>query len=87
MIYYKYNQIAQHKRDRSRYRYTTVKEHLPSSHQFISDWNPDKFIAWANEIGDHTRDLIIKTLEKKQYPEQSYQSCVGVLQFAKKVGN
>lgn len=87
MIYYKYNQIAKHRRDRSRYRYTTVKDHLPSSHQYISDWNPDKFIKWADDIGDHTRELIIRVLEKKQYPEQSYRSCAGILHFAKKVGN
>ena len=26
-------------------------------------------------------------LEKRQHPEQSYKSCMGVLQYAKKVGN
>jgi hypothetical protein len=31
--------------------------------------------------------FIVNLLEKKQHPEQSYKSCVGVLAMAKKVGN
>ena len=29
----------------------------------------------------------MKVLDKKQHPEQAYKSCVGILGFAKKVGN
>ena len=43
--------------------------------------------TWAEGIGIHTHDFIKHILEQKQYPEQSYRSCVGVLQFAKKIGN
>lgn len=31
--------------------------------------------------------MIIKILDKKQHPEQSYKSCLGILHLAKKVGN
>ena len=30
---------------------------------------------------------VIIELDKKQHPEQSYKSCLGILHFAKKVGN
>lgn len=86
-IYHKYRLITAHKRDKTPYRYTTIKDHLPSTHQFVSDWNPEKFLSWAEGIGIHTHDFIKHILEQKQYPEQSYRSCVGVLQFAKKIGN
>ena len=30
---------------------------------------------------------ILKILDRKQHPEQAYKSCVGILSFAKKVGD
>ncbi len=86
-IYHKYNRIAVHKRIKSPYNYTTVKEHLASTHQFVTDWRPQRFIDWGASIDDNVKEFIIKLLEKKQHPEQAYKSCVGVLSFSKKVGN
>lgn len=86
-IFYNYERIALHKRLKSAYQYTTDKEHLASSHRFVSDWNPEKFIAWAAGIHEDVKLYIIKILDRKQHPEQAYKSCVGVLGFAKKVGN
>ena len=39
-VYHKYNRIALHKRDYKQYNYTTVKEHLASTHRFITEWTP-----------------------------------------------
>ena len=75
-----------HKRIKSPYNYTTVKEHLASTHQFVTDWRPQRFIDWGASIDDNVKEFIIKLLEKKQHPEQAYKSCVGVLSFSKKVG-
>lgn len=60
---------------------------MSSYHKFVSDWNPKKFINWSANIGVYCNDYIIKILDKKQHPEQSYKSCIGILQLAKKVGN
>ena len=86
-VYYKHNRIAEHPRVKSRYSYSTDKEHLASTHKFISEWSPQRFIDWAKDIGSNTQKLIILILEKKQHPEQAYKSCMGVLSLAKKVGN
>ncbi len=86
-IHYKEHQIAVHPRNKKKYGYTTEKEHMPSYHQFVSDWNPKKFIDWSANIGVDCTTYIIKILDKKQHPEQSYKSCIGILQLAKKVGN
>jgi transposase len=86
-IYYKYNRIALHPRSKTTYNYTTVKEHLASTHQFITDWTPQRFINWAASIDENVKLFITQLLEKKQHPEQSYKSCMGVLSYAKKVGN
>lgn len=85
-IYYKYQRIAFHKRDRRPYKYTTIKEHLPSAHQFVADWNSDKFIGWAGAYGEDVRSYIIEVLNNNQHPEQNYKSCIGILSLEKKYG-
>lgn len=86
-IFYNYERIALHKRLKSPYNYTTDKEHLASSHRFVSDWTPERFLIWAEGIDEDVRLYILKILNRKQHPEQAYKSCVGILGFAKKVGN
>ena len=85
-IYYCFEMIASHNRTKSPYNYTTVTEHLASAHRFVSEWTPDKFIAWAQAIHPDVKTLITRILEKKKHPEQGYKSCIGVLSFEKKVG-
>jgi hypothetical protein len=85
--YYHYERIALHKRIKSPYNYTTDKDHLASTHQFVSDWTPDKFLSWAASIHEDVRLYILKILERKQHPEQAYKSCVGILSFSRKAGN
>ena len=86
-IFYRYERIAIHKRLKSPYNYTTDKVHLASAHQFVSDWTPERFLNWASGIHEDVQFYILKILERKQHPEQAYKSCVGILSFAKKVGD
>lgn len=86
-IYYQYEKIAAHKRDFRPYRYTSVSEHLASSHQYITEWTPEVFIERAEKVGMDTRMYIEKVLDKPQHAEQAYRSCQGILNLAKKVGN
>jgi transposase len=85
-IYHRYERIAIHNRNRQPYGYTTVDEHLASKHRFMSDWNPNKFIERAEEVGPETKEYIIQMLNTRQHPEQTYRSCQGVLSFAARVG-
>jgi transposase len=85
-IYLGGERIAYHLRDRRAHKYTTIKEHLPSSHQFVSEWNPSKFIEWAGRINPEVKSYIENVLENKSYPEQTYRSCAGILSFDKKAG-
>ncbi|WP_452600006.1 IS21 family transposase [Pontimicrobium sp. MEBiC01747] len=86
-IYYKQKRIAIHKRGLKRYGYTTDRDHMPSTHRYVADWNPDTFLNWAGGIGEHCKTFITLLLAKRQHPEQSYKSCAGVLGLSKKVGN
>ena len=85
-VYYKYNRIALHSKNYKPYNYTTIKEHLASTHQFITEWTPQRFINWAGTIDEPVKEFIIKLLDIKQHPEQAYKSCMGVLSYEKKVG-
>lgn len=85
-IFYNKERVGWHKRTIRRFGYTTVKDHLPSTHQFVADWNPDKFVQWAANIHPQVKDYITHILESKVYPEQAYRSCVGILSQEKKVG-
>jgi len=85
-IYHKYEKIASHNRDFRPYRYTTVKYHLASTHQFLSDWSPETFIQRAGAIGNSTEVYIRQVLDKPQHAEQAYRSCQGIINLAGKVG-
>jgi len=85
-VYHHYTRIALHPRNRQCFGYSSIEDHLATKHKFLSDWNPDKFIKRAEEIGKETREYIIKLLESRQHPEQAYRSCQGVLSFAARAG-
>lgn len=86
-IYLKGNQIAYHLRDYARFKYTTVPDHLPSTHRAYSEWNGEKFIKMAADISVDVKAYIEMILARKEYPEQLYKSCMGVLALGKRHGN
>jgi transposase len=83
-IYENNVRIAFHKRNRKPNGYTTIKEHMPPNHKWVADWHPDRFKKWAMNIGEDVHILIEKVLNQRQYPEQSYKTCLGILSLAKK---
>jgi len=86
-VFYHYERIALHVRDPAPYGYTTDSNHLATTHRFITEWTPERFLRWAESIHGDVKLYIQRILERKQHPEQAYRSCVGILGFAKKVGN
>ena len=85
-VFYKYNRIAVHKREKVPYGYTTLTDHMASAHRFLTEWTPQKFINWGANIDEMVKEFIIRILEKKQHPEQAYKSCIGILSMERKVG-
>ena len=85
-IYYRYERIATHDRHMRKYHYTTLNEHLASSHRYLSDWTPEKLIEQAKAIHEEIATYITCVIENKQHPEQAYKSCSGILSLLRKVG-
>lgn len=85
-VFYNRERIAYHARSSKRYGHSTIHDHMSSSHQFVAEWNPDKFTSWAAAIAPVVKDYITRILETASYPETAYRSCVGILSYDKKVG-
>lgn len=85
-IFSHYERIASHVRDQRRFKYTTDPEHMASSHRYLSEWSPEKFIREAEAIDAVVKEFIEAVLETKAHPEQAYKSCAGILNLHRKVG-
>lgn len=82
--------IAIHPRDTHRYGYSTLPEHRSESHRRYLEqrgWCQDDFTEMAARIGKNTTMSIEKILASRFFIEQTYDSCIGVLQLGKKYGN
>ena len=86
-IYLNYELVASHKRVRSPHNYSTQATHMPAQHRYVTEWSPAFFLGKAKAIDPVVEYYISQVLEKKQHPEQSYKACMGILSFAKRVGN
>jgi transposase len=78
---------ASHPRSHVPGRYSTQREHMPPAHQQVSDWSPERFLRWAEEMGPHTKQLIAAVLESRRHPQQAYRSCLGILGLGKRYTN
>lgn len=82
-IFYNHQRIAPHQRSYKAGRYTTVADHMPSTHRAYMDWNPDMFEHKAALIGPHTKEYITRLIGQYDYPEIGYKQAQGILSFAR----
>jgi transposase len=71
---------------RSRERYTTKPEHMPSSHREHLKWSPPRVVSRAKQIGPHVSQLVDRLLSERIHPEQGYRPCLGIVRLADKYG-
>jgi hypothetical protein len=84
-IYHQGNLVAQHPRSQRERGNSTQPEHMPSNHQH-QKWSPGRLLNWGANIGPATREVVNKMLNSKPHPEQSYRSCLGLLNLSKAHG-
>jgi transposase len=85
-LFHNGKRIATHLRSSSDRKHTTVREHMPSSHQRYADWTPERLKRQAGEIGRNTATLVELILTEKSHPEQGFRAGVGILRLAKSYG-
>jgi transposase len=74
--------VAIHPRNSTPGRYSTQTDHMPTKHQKAGEWNAERLVRWAAEIGPHTAQLIQSILSSRQHPEQAFRSCLGILRLS-----
>jgi len=82
-IFYKYNLVAIHKRELSKGRYSTIKEHLCSTHQHYLNRSPEYYKNKATKLSSTLGELVELIFTQKKYPEQLYRSCDGLFSLCK----
>lgn len=75
--------VAAHIRSFVSYAHTTLREHMPPSHQKYLEWTPSRIVSWAKKIGPKTAELVQQIIQSRTYPEQAYRSCLGILRLEK----
>lgn len=78
--------IALHRRHGQK-RFSTVPEHMPSSHRQHAQWSPSRILSWASKLGPSTHALCAAILADRPHPEQGFRSCLGILRLSKKYGD
>ena len=81
-VFYKGNRIASHKRLYGHSgQYSTVVEHMPEKHRQYTQWNAERFIQWASEIGPFTEQAVKAIIASRKVEQQSYKTCVALLKM------
>jgi transposase len=82
-VLFKNKRVAAHQRSYIQGGFTTLKEHMPKSHQRYLQWTPSRIIHWAGKNGPNTERLITRILETRTHPEQGFRSCLGIMRLAR----
>jgi transposase len=82
-IFHAGKRIASHIRSSAPYQHTTIREHMPKSHQAHLEWPPSRLIHWAETVGTATAQVVRTILESKPHLEMGYRACMGIMSLAK----
>ena len=88
-IYHEHKRVALHSRSYKKYGYTTLESHMPANHVYMHErkgWNVDTFIKQAEVIGPSTKAFMERILSSKIFPEQTFNSCLGLFRLGKQYG-
>ena len=89
-VYHEHKRVALHSRNYKKYGYTTLSAHMPANHKHMHErkgWNIDTFMNQAEVIGPSTKEFIGRILSSKIFPEQTFNSCLGIFRLGKQYGN
>jgi transposase len=82
-VFHKGQRIAAHVRSHTR-PFSTLPEHMPSSHRQHRQWSPGRFLNWAKQIGPNTLAVVQRQFEDLPHPEHGYRRCLGLLNHARR---
>jgi len=82
-VFYQGKRIASHKRLYGYCgQYSTSVEHMPEKHRQYTQWNAERFIKWASDIGPYTEQTVKAVIASRKVEQQSYKTCIALLKLA-----
>jgi len=82
-IFYQGKRIASHKRLYGYSgQYSTTMEHMPEKHRQYTQWNAERFIRWASDVGPYTEQAVKAIIAARKVEQQSYKTCIALLKLA-----
>lgn len=82
-IFFAGTRIASHLRLYGRpNQYSTVEEHMSPDHQAYLQWNGERFLRWAEQIGKYTTAMVRLFLSAHNVEQQGYKSCMALLKLS-----
>ena len=82
--------IAIHQRHFNGKRYVTNSEHMPENHRAVvafRSYDGAYYRSKAKEVGPSVGDFVARLLEKADFEEQAFKSCMGVIGFSRTYGD
>lgn len=83
-VLFKNARVASHVRSYVKGHFTTLRNHMPKSHQRYLEWTPSRIIHWAEKTGPKTSQLVTHIMQNRPHPEQGFRSCLGIMRLANK---
>ena len=84
-IYSKQVRIASHPRILSGVnKYITNADHMPDNHKLYGEWNSERILNWAKQIGSNTYKVIRLIFNNARLEQQVYNQCVTILKLKDK---
>ena len=84
-IFFGGTRIASHPRLLGRpNQYSTHESHMPPEHQEYLQWNGERFLCWAKQVGPNTVAVVKLFLSAHKVEQQGYKSCMALLKSADK---
>lgn len=84
-VFFEGNRIASHPRLYGRpNQYSTLETHMPPDHQKYLQWNGERFLRWAEQIGANTEAVVRHFLTMYAVEQQGYNACMALLKLTDK---
>lgn len=84
-VFFEGNRIASHPRLYGRpNQYSTLEMHMPPDHQKYLQWNGERFLNWAEQIGENTEVVVHHFLTMYAIEQQGYKACMALLKLTDK---
>jgi transposase len=85
-VFFRAKRIASHLREDSPGYHSTCGEHMPEAHRMFMEWNPERFVRWAERSGSFTAEMVRTLLSCRAHPEQGYRASLGLMRLETRYG-